>query len=43
MMDVPIEGLSYIYGDNIYLTYNTSRLEFVLSNKPYSICYHFVI
>ena len=42
MMGVPIEGPSYIYGDNISVIYNTSRPESVLRKKYNSIYYHFV-
>ena len=41
-MGVPIEGKMYIYGDNMYMIYNTSRPESVLRNKSNRICYHFV-
>ena len=42
MMGVPIDGPSYIYGDNMSVIKNTSKPESVLRKKSNSICYHFV-
>ena len=41
MMGVPIDGPTYIYGDNMSVINNTSKPESVLK-KSNSICYHFV-
>ena len=40
MMGVPIDGLSYVYGDNMSVTNNTQKPESVLKKKSNSICYH---
>ena len=40
MMGVPIEGPSYIYGDNMSVIHNTQRPESTLKKKSNSICYH---
>jgi hypothetical protein len=42
MMGVPIEGPSYVYGDNMSVIHNTQRPESTLKKKNNSICYHFV-
>ena len=42
MMGVPIDGPTYIYGDNKSVVNNTSRPESTLKKKSNSICYHFV-
>ena len=42
MMGVPLTGPTYIYGDNMSVIYNTSRLESTLKKKSNSICYHAV-
>ena len=42
MMGVPIEGPSYVYGDNMSVIHNTTKPESVLKRKSNSICYHFV-
>ena len=42
MMGVPIDGPTYIFGDNMYVIFNTSRPESQLRNKLNSICYHAV-
>ena len=40
MMEVPILGLSYIYGDNMSIIHNTQCLESTLKKKLNEICYH---
>ena len=35
-----IEGPAYVYGDNMSVIYNTSRLESTLKKKANSVCYH---
>jgi hypothetical protein len=40
MMGIPIEGPSYIYGDNMSVIHNTQRPESTLNKKSNSICYH---
>ena len=42
MMGVPVDGPTYVYGDNMPVVYNTSRPESCLKKKSNSICYHFV-
>ena len=42
MMGVPIDGPTYIYGDNMSVINNTSKPESTLKKKSNSICYHFV-
>ena len=42
MMGVPINGPTYIYGDNQSVINNTSKPKSVLKKKSNSICYHFV-
>ena len=42
MMGVPVDGPTYVYGDNMSVIYNTSRPESCLKEKWNSICYHFV-
>ena len=39
-MGVPIEGMAYVYGDNMSVIYNTSRPESILKKKANSVCYH---
>ena len=39
-MGVPIEGLAYVYGDNMSVIYNTSRPESILKKKANWVCYH---
>jgi hypothetical protein len=41
MMEVPISGPSYIYGDNMSVIHNAQRPESTLKKKSNSICYHF--
>ena len=40
MMGIPINGPTYIFGDNMSVIYNTSRPESTLKKKSNSICYH---
>ena len=42
MMGVPVDGPTYIYGDNMSIINNTSKPESVLKKKSNSICYHFI-
>ena len=42
MMGVKIGGPTYVYGDNMSVTHNTSKPESALKKKSNSICYHFV-
>ena len=42
MMGVPIDGPTYVYGDNISVIFNTSRPESQLKKKSNSVCYHAV-
>ena len=42
MMGVPIDGHSFVYGDNMSVIHNTSKPESMLKKKSNSICYHFV-
>ena len=42
MMGVPLTGLTYIYGDNMSVIYNTSRPESTIKEKSNSTCYHAV-
>ena len=42
LMDVPLTGPTYIYGNNMSVIYNTSRPELTLKKKSNSICYHAV-
>ena len=42
MMGVPIEGPTWIYGDNMSVINNTSTPESVLKKKSNTICYHLV-
>ncbi len=42
MMGVPINGPSYIYGDNMSVVTNSSRPESTLKKKSNSVCYHAV-
>jgi hypothetical protein len=42
MMGVPVNGPSYIYGDNMSVIHNTQRPESTLKKKSNSICYHAV-
>ena len=42
MMGVPVDGPTYIYGDNMSVIHNTQRPESTLKKKSNSICYHAV-
>ena len=42
MMGIPLEGPSYIYGDNMSVIHNTQRPESTLKKKSNSVCYHAV-
>ena len=42
MMGVPIDGPTFVYGDNMSVVHSTSRPESPLKKKSNSICYHFV-
>jgi hypothetical protein len=42
MMGVPIDGPSYVYGDNMSVLHNTSNPESTLKKKSNSIAYHLV-
>ena len=42
MMGIPVEGPSYIYGDNQSVLANTTIPESTLKKKSQSIAYHFV-
>jgi hypothetical protein len=42
VMGIPINELTYIYGDNMSVIYNTSRPELTLRKKANSICYHYI-
>ena len=41
-MGVPIDGPTYVYGDNMSVINNTSKPESVLKKKSNSTCYHLV-
>ena len=43
MMGIPISSPSYIYGDNMSVTHNSSKPESVLRKKSNSVCYHTVL
>jgi len=42
MMGVPIDGPTYIYGDNMSVLHNTQKPESTLKKKSNSIAFHFV-
>lgn len=42
MMGVPIDGPTFIFGDNMSVIHNTSKPESTLKKKSLSICYHAV-
>ena len=42
MMGVPLTVLTYVYGKNMSIIYNTSRAELTLKKKSNYICYHAV-
>jgi hypothetical protein len=41
MMGIPVDELTYGYGDNTSVTHNTQIPESLLKKKSHSICYHF--
>ena len=42
MMGIPIDNLSYIYGDNMSVIHNTQKPESTLKKKSNQVCYHAV-
>ena len=42
MMGIPVNGPTYIFGDNQSVLFNTTIPESTLKRKSQSICYHFV-
>ena len=42
IMDIPIPGVSYIYGDNMSVIHNTSKPELTLKKKHNEIAHHVV-
>ena len=40
MMGMPLDGPSYVHGDNMSVINNTQQPELVLRKKSNSICYH---
>ena len=42
MMGIPVEGLTYIYGDNQSVLANTTIPDSTLKKKSQSIAYHYV-
>jgi hypothetical protein len=42
MMQIPLAGPTYIYGDNKSHVTNSSRLESTLKKKGNSFCYHVI-
>jgi hypothetical protein len=42
MMGIPLDGPTYIFGDNMSVIHNTQRPESVLKKKSIAICYHFM-
>jgi hypothetical protein len=42
MMSIPVDGPSYVYGDNMSGLHNTSNPESTLKKKANSIAYHLV-
>ena len=41
-MGVPLEGPTYVFGDNMSVINNTSKPESTLKKKSNAICYHAV-
>ena len=41
-MGIPIDGPSYLYGDNMSVPHNTQKPESTLKKKSNSIAYHLV-
>jgi hypothetical protein len=42
MMGVPIDGPTFVYGDNMSVLHNTTNPESTLKKKSNSITYHLV-
>ncbi len=42
MMGIPLDGPTYVFGDNMSVIHNTQRPESTLKKKSNSICYHFI-
>ena len=42
MMGEPLDGPSFIYGDNMSVIHNTQRPELILKKKSNLVCYHAV-
>ena len=42
MMGIPLDGPTYIFGDNMSVIYNTQKPESVLKKKSIAICYHYM-
>ena len=42
MIGIPVDKLSYVYGDNMSVVTNVSRPESMLKKKSNSNCYHAV-
>mmetsp|Transcript_15155 Transcript_15155/g.22347 ORF Transcript_15155/g.22347 Transcript_15155/m.22347 type:complete len:89 (-) Transcript_15155:82-348(-) len=42
MMGIPVEGFTYIFGDNKSILSNTQKPPLVLNKKSSSIAYHYV-
>jgi len=42
MMGIPVNGPSYVFGDNMSVIHNTQTPESTLKKKSNQICYHFV-
>ena len=42
MMGVPVDGPSYVFGDNMLVVTNVSKPESILRKKSNAICYHAV-
>jgi hypothetical protein len=40
-MGIPLDGPTYIFGDNMSVIHNSQRPESVLKKKSIAICYHF--
>jgi hypothetical protein len=40
MMGVPLDGPTYVFGDNMSVIHNTQRPESTLKKKSNQICYH---
>ena len=40
MMEVPIKGASYMYGEDMSVVTNVSKPESTLQKKSNAICYH---